>query len=158
MSDRTAYTALLHQVSNASGLPFALLEAQVLAESGGDPNALRYERDYFERYILGSPHAKAAAYGPLAACSFGLLQILLETAMEIGFTDRPERLFVPMVGLTFGAKQMANLWKAAGGLDSDYRIALAGYNGGSKMLTLAESSWPVPVQQYVSRVYAAVVS
>ncbi len=158
MTDRTAYTSLIHQISNSSGLPFALLEAQVLAESGGDPNAFKYENNYFERYILSNPHAKAAQYVCLAACSYGLLQIMLETAMEIGFTDRPERLFAPMIGLSFGAKQMSNLWKAAGGTDTDYRTALASYNGGATMLTLAESSWPVPVQSYVSRVYSLVVA
>lgn len=127
--------ALIREVSNAYGLPFDLLRAQVMQESGGDPFAFRYEPAYFRRYVFDDPmtlknehpDALAQKYGPLAACSFGLLQIMYETAVEIGFGGRPEELFVPRVGLSFGAKQMARLLAWAGG---DYYRALAAYNGG----------------------------
>jgi soluble lytic murein transglycosylase-like protein len=151
----TPYDDLILACANNYGLPFALLQAQVMTESSGDPNAFRYEHAYFERYILGNANAKAGQYGPFAACSVGLLQIMVETACEIGFTDRPERLFDPRIGLAFGCKRMQGLLAAAGG-PSFYRVALAAYNGGPKLLHIPESAWPPSVQAYVDKVYSLV--
>ena len=129
----TRHDALLHQVANAYHLPFNVLQAQMIAESNGDPWAFRYEPAYFLRYIFEHPEAKAYKYGPLAACSFGLLQILLETAMEIGFDGQPHELFNVRVGLSWGAKYLRQCWDHVGGQDSTLKQALARYNGiGSK--------------------------
>jgi len=149
-TNRTAYTAIIQDIANVYALPSDLLEAQVLVESSGMADAFRYEGDYYERYIQQNPAAAGHAYGPLAACSFGLLQILLETAIEIGFTDRPEILFMPRVGLNWGAKYLRSLLDWSGG---DYPRALAAYNGGK---AAARVGVPIPsaVQHYVDRVYA----
>jgi soluble lytic murein transglycosylase-like protein len=88
--------------------------------------AFRYEHAFFDNYLRHKPEAKGYAYGPLAACSFGLLQILFETALETGFDDRPERLFDPRVGLAWGAKYLQSRLTLSGG---DYHAALAAYNG-----------------------------
>ena len=148
--NKTAYTADIQAVANLYMLPFDLLEAQVMVESSGLPDEFRFEYDFYRTYIQQNPHASAAAYGPLAACSFGLLQILLETAMENGFTDRPELLFIPRVGLNWGAKYLRSLLDWSGG---DYPRALAAYNGGK---AAARTGVPIPsaVQHYVDRVYA----
>ena len=47
-------------------------------------------------------------------------------ALEHGFDDRPERLFDPRVGLTWGAKYLKHCLEVMG---QDYRRALAKYNG-----------------------------
>ena len=125
----TAYDELIVQVAGAYALPINLLTAQVLQESSGKADAFRYEAGFYSRYIQHHPTAKGFSYGPLAACSYGLLQILLETALEIGFSDRPETLFLPRVGLNWGAKKMRLLWDAAGNTPDTYRIALQHYNG-----------------------------
>lgn len=143
---------LVAQIAVANNLPVHLLTAQIMQESDGDPMAFRYEHAFFERYIHDKPDAKGFAYGPLAACSYGLLQIMLETALEIGYTDRPELLFLPRVGLTWGAKRMAILWNLVGSIPSTYRVALAAYNGGASLLHVAEATWPQPVQSYVSTI------
>ncbi len=132
-------SALVQQVASTYNLPQNLLTAQIQHESGGDPFAFRYEHSYFQAYIQNKPAAKAALYGPLAACSYGLLQILLETAYEIGYTDRPEGLFVPRVGLAFGAKQMRKLWDHFGGAPESYRLALAAYNAGEGNIAAGQS-------------------
>ena len=119
--------ALIRQVAVAYGLPFDLLRAQVIQESGGDPNALRYEPAFFSRYIRNNPDAAAGRFVVFAACSLGLLQIMLETACEIGFSGQPWELFTPRVGLAWGAKHMASLVEWAGG---DYKRALGAYNAG----------------------------
>lgn len=131
---------MIQQVGAAYGLPFDLLKAQVTVESDGDPNAFRFEPAFFTRYILNNVAAKAGRFGPLAACSYGMLQIMLETAYEIGFDGRPEDLFVDRIGLTWGAKKLKALLDANGG---DYKIALARYNGAG-----------TAAQEYAAKVYA----
>ncbi len=117
---------LVVQVASVYGLRTDLLSAQIVAESAGQPDAFRWEPEFYDRYIHGKPHVAGARFGPLAACSYGLLQILLETALEHGFEGRPEDLFVPRVGLNWGAKYLAACLAVTGG---DYRKALGRYNG-----------------------------
>lgn len=124
-----------------------LLAAQVLVESSGDPNAFRYEPAFFKTYIKGNPHAKAARFGPLAACSFGPLQIMLETAYEVGFVGRPEDLFIPEIGMEFGAKYLSSLLLWAGG---DYTRAWCAYNGGKGSALKP----PYPNQIYADKIGA----
>ena len=116
---------ILH-IATSYSLPFNLLRAQIWVESTDDPYAFRYEHAFFEHYLRGKSTVKGAAYGPLAACSLGLLQILLETALEFGFNDRPEQLFVPRIGLEWGAKYLQHCLQRANG---DYQIGLRYYNG-----------------------------
>lgn len=140
---------LVQQIASAVNLSLPLLIAQIQVESSGDPFALRFEAAYFDRYIRHNPQALGFRYGALAACSFGLLQIMLETALEDGFTGRPEDLFVERVGLMWGAKHMRGCLDWAGG---EYPKALAAYNGGRG----AAMKTPWPNQSYVDKVLAAV--
>lgn len=150
---KTQYTTVIQQAASAFSLPFPLLEAQVVQESSGKADAFRYEPAFYAHYIRGSAAAKAGAFGPLAACSYGLMQVMLETAYEEGFTGRPEELFGPSAGMEWGARKMRALWNAAGGRDSDYRTALAAYNGGAALLHAAQKDWPVGPATYASSVY-----
>jgi soluble lytic murein transglycosylase-like protein len=118
---------LIVQVSTNYGLNPALIRAQVLVESGGDEFAIRYEHDFFARYIKNNPTAKAYQYGPFAACSVGLLQVMVEVAYELGFDGRPEQLFDAKVGLEYGCKKMIQLLAETKG---DYNYALHAYNAG----------------------------
>ena len=122
----TSSTPLVLHVSGTYGLRADLLAAQIHVESSGNPFAFRYEKDYFERYIHDHATAKGYSYGPLAACSYGLLQILLETALEMGFGGKPQELFDPMIGLSWGAKYLQHCLLKTG---NDYPRALARYNG-----------------------------
>lgn len=122
----TPSTPLVVQISDAYGLRPDLLAAQIHAESSGIPTAFRYEHEFFERYILNRASASGYRFGPLAACSYGLLQIMLETALEMGYDDRPEDLFDAKIGLSWGAKYLRHCLDICGG---DYRRALARYNG-----------------------------
>ena len=150
MPPRTEHTAWIQQTAFAYGVRFEVLEAMVLVESSGQADAFRFEPAFYRRYIKNNPTAKAAQYGPLAACSYGLLQIMLEVAYEEGYTGRPEGLFVPRVGLAFGAKHFAGLLTWAGG---DERKALAAYNGGKG----ATTTIPYRTEAYVVKVFDRVV-
>jgi hypothetical protein len=137
---------LIQSVAVECRLPADLLEAQVVVESSGDPFAFRYEPAFFDDYIRFNAKAKGARYGPFAACSFGLLQILLETALEDGFSGAPEELFVPRIGLLWGARHLELLlygWAA-----QDVDRALAAYNGGKQ----GNASRPFRNHAYVQRV------
>ena|SRR2546426_237197 len=149
MIERTPYTALISEVANEFGLPADLLEAQVLVESGGDPNAFRYEHSFYTKYLRDNEKAVARRYGPIAACSCGLLQIVVEVAYELGFEGRPEDLFTDRIGLHWGARKMRALWAWAGGLEADYPKALSAYNGGARHAV----GPPFPNQTYVDRIY-----
>lgn len=120
---------LVVQVASLYGLRTDLLAAQIVAESAGDPFAFRHEPAFFDHYIRNKPKVAGYRFGPLAACSYGLLQVLLETAVEMGFDDRPERLFDERVGLTWGAKYLKRCMDATGG---DMFRALQRYNGQGK--------------------------
>ena len=142
----TAYHTLIGTTAARYQLDPALLEAQVIVESSGDPNAFRWEPGYFTRYLKGNPRAVGFAYGPLAACSYGLLQIMLETALEVGFTGRPEALFDPATGLEWGARYLRILLDWAGG---DIERALCAYNGGKG----AAMSKPYATHPYADTVF-----
>jgi soluble lytic murein transglycosylase-like protein len=118
---------LILQTSNTYNLDYELLKAQIQVESNFDHLAFRHEPSFFEHYLKNNDKALSKQYGPIGACSFGLMQILLEVAMELGFRDRPEKLFIPQIGLAFGALKMQSLLKWA---HNDYDKALSAYNSG----------------------------
>ncbi len=146
MGARTPYPALIGKIASTYQLDPDLLEAQVIVESSGDPTAFRYEPAFFKHYIVGNGLAKGLHFGPLAACSFGLLQILLETALEDGFEGRPEDLFQPQIGLDCGARRLRKLRDLAGG---NPHAMLAAYNGGPALLHLPSVQWPAGPRRYV---------
>jgi soluble lytic murein transglycosylase-like protein len=135
-------------VAAAHGLDPALLEAVALVESGGRADALKYEPGYYLKYLQGKQTA-GTRYGPLAACSFGPLQIMLETACEQGFLGDPWELFSLTIGLAWGAKRLKYLLDWAG---NDVPRALSAYNGGTGT---ADKGAPYPNQRYVDRVLYA---
>lgn len=138
--------SLIRQIATECRLQPDLLEAQIIVESNGDRFAFRFEERYFDTYIRSNPMARGYKYGPIAACSFGLLQIVLETALEDGFTGLPHDLFISRVGLLWGARHLSALLH--GWADEDYDRALAAYNGGK----LGNASRPFRNQDYVDRV------
>lgn len=141
----TPWAPLIEVVALRYGLDADLLTAQMMVESSGQPDAFRFEPGYYRRYIRGNPAALARAYGPLAACSYGLLQILYESAVEIGFSGQPHELFDPSTGLEWGARYLADLLRWAGG---DYTRALCAFNGGK----VGNSTPPYRNQTYADKV------
>lgn len=124
-----------------------LLVAQVLVESSGQADAFRYEDAFYRKYIKGNANAKAARFGPLAACSYGPLQIMLETAYELGFDGAPEELFIPEIGMNWGAKYLASLLAWSKG---EYEKAWSAFNGGKGTALKT----PFPNQVYIDRIVA----
>lgn len=145
------YADLIQQVATTYDLDVKLLTAQVEVESSGDPFAFKYEQAFYRQYVRLNPNAKAGRYGPFAACSVGLLQIMVEVAYELGFDGRPEELFAARVGLSWGAKNLRSLLDWSNG---NYDSALAAYNGGRRN----NATPPLRNQAYVDRVRAVVTA
>lgn len=129
------------RISNAAGKadidPY-LLAGIVVQESGGEQYAQRVERGFWSRYLDGirrwvreSPSQyddKWATYPDIYASSYGLCQIMLQTAAEHGFVYHyPGQLFDPDENLRVACKILARLRVQKGG---DTRAMLLAYNGG----------------------------
>jgi soluble lytic murein transglycosylase-like protein len=131
------------------GLDPDLVEAIVRVESSGLTHAYRYEDGFYRRYLADNP-AYDGANPRRVSSSYGLMQVMYPTAKEeLGFTDSPEHLFVPTVGLDAGCAYLARLRKRTGG---DLDRAIAAYNGG-----IGNSRRPFPpvVAIYVHKVNTA---
>jgi soluble lytic murein transglycosylase-like protein len=141
---RTAYTRAIADAAAKYGLDADLLEAQVLVESGGNTDAFRFEAGFYDRYLRGKPEWSGLVPRRISS-SYGLLQVMYPTAREHGFTGEPEFLFVPAVGLEWGAKHLGGLVEWAEG---DIIRALAAYNGGK----LGNDAPPYRNESYAQRV------
>lgn len=115
-----------------------LLGAIVVQESSGEQYAQRVERGFWARYLDGirrwvatSPSPfddKWAAYPDIYASSYGLAQVMLQTAAEHGFAYRyPGQLFDPDENLRVACRILARLRVRTKG---DTRAMLLAYNGG----------------------------
>ncbi|MGE5357625.1 MAG: transglycosylase SLT domain-containing protein [Bacteroidales bacterium] len=119
----------------------ALVEAIIAVESSGRANAYRYEPNFFKQYLAANPRY-AATNPERTSASYGLMQILYSTAVQLGFAGDPEYLFVPSVNVQLGCAYLAKMFKRAEG---DLRQAVARYNGGG--------NWQAPGPQlYADRV------
>jgi len=124
----------------------ALILAVIQQESGGNPEARRFEPAYCERYIDTDPKwQRRMAYNRWAredvASSYGLMQPMFPTAWGYGCRD-PRTLLDPDQNVRFGAAILSSLVrKYSNGkkfhqiedaeLRGVLRLALAAYNGGS---------------------------
>lgn len=136
---RTCYRLEIYTAATKHGLDVNLVEAVVLAESSGRTNAFKEERAFFDRYQAPKAEWAFARPNPLRyGSSYGLMQVMVAVAGEVGFTDvrTPELLFLPEVGLEMGCRKLAELlaWAKGKGAtmtpEVQLRSALASYNGG----------------------------
>ena len=122
----TDYRREILQAAREHGLDPNLVEGLVLVESSGRADAFRYEPAFWDRYLKHNPDYQGEVPRRVAS-SYGLCQIMLPVARELGFKQQPEYLFVPTVNLYFGCKHLRRLVQWAEG---DIPTALEAYNGG----------------------------
>jgi uncharacterized protein YcbK (DUF882 family) len=118
-----------------TGVSQSLILAVIQRESGGDPNAKRYEPAYEKSYVLGSPERlklceTLGISTRDAATSWGLMQLMFFTAYGYG-AKTVKDLLDPDKNIRFGAAHLGALIKTHGGKEA----ALAAYNGGGKGAT-----------------------
>ncbi len=120
----------------ARSLDPALVTAIVAQESDFATDAFRFEPKFWARYLSKLPEY-AGANPRRVSSSYGLMQIMYPTALEVGYdkAQPPELLFIPEVGLEFGCRRLRALVDWANGFPGvkptvALRAALAAYNGG----------------------------
>lgn len=128
----------IRRAAEAADIDPYLLAAIVMQESSGDQYAQRVERGFWTRYLAGirrwvaSTPSKAddkwARYPDIYASSYGLCQVMLQTAAEHGFHYRyPGQLFDVDENLRVACRILLKLKFRARG---DRREMLLRYNGG----------------------------
>lgn len=146
---------LIHTFSKRYDVNPQLVAGIVYVESSGNPNAVRFEPKFFER-VKNLP--QLSGYVPknctketeqiLRSTSFGLMQIMGETARNRGFrgeflTD----LLEPEVNLDLGVQFFAELLRGS----DDPRLALFKFNAGPA------AKYPgIKAGDYPSKVLAAI--
>lgn len=99
-------------------------------ESSWNPWSVRYEAAFHARYIqplIEKGEVKTATESACRAMSFGLMQIMGQTARELGFTGVfLSELCDPKLGTDFGCKKLRRCFD----LKVDASAALLAYNGG----------------------------
>lgn len=130
--------------AKGQGINLALLCAVIEHESNWDPWAIRYEPGFFAAYVLrkqellnlSDTEARARAF------SWGLMQILGETARELGFSGNMASLCDPATGVEWGTKKLVQCLNQHVG---DVDTGLLRYNGG------ADATYPVDVKALISK-------
>lgn len=120
--------ALIEQAKEAARgfqLDPAIVCAVIEQESNWNLYAIRYEDAFFQRYV--APIGLSPTEGRARAFSWGLMQVMGQTARELGFKADIPQLCDPLFGILYGCKKLALCFKATG----DARAALLRYNGGS---------------------------
>lgn len=138
------FRAETHAIASRYRLDPDLVTAVALTESSGRTSAYRYEPAFWMRYLAQKPEWVGENPERVSA-SYGLMQVMYPVARELGYpvTEVPEGLFVPVVGLEYGCRVLAERMAWAKG---DTHKALAAYNGG-------KAGWAAPAPQaYVTKV------
>ena len=136
------------------GLNPQLLAALIIHESKGCPWAIKNEPGFYKKYLQGKPIQDIPGRWPsgnivpiererlLRSWSFGLTQIMGQTARENGFDgDWLTSLLDPAINIEFGAKYFARCLARTHSVEA----ALLSYNGGgdatypSKVLAVLNS-------------------
>jgi len=103
----------------------ALLCAQIEQESSWEPGQVRFEPGFLARYILPMNLEMFDSFN--RSTSWGLTQIIGQTAIEFGFSGDIPSLRDPDIGTDFGCKKLR---KCLDLHPSDLNAALLAYNGG----------------------------
>ena len=124
-SVNVSYVDLVKQIATEQGVDPALGCAVAEHESTWNTWAMRYEPAFYMRYIEPMRLSPTEAQG--RAFSYGLMQIMGQTAREMGFTGPYlTQLCDPETGILYGMKKLSLCVNKT----STVRDALLRYNGG----------------------------
>jgi len=124
------------KIGDAKQIPRQILNGLIIHESGWNLNATRFEPDFYKRYPL-----KPTDFVPkgcsrdtewaLRSVSWGIMQIMGETARENGFRGWFPELVDPVTCATIGVNYLSHLQSELKGLG--WNIILTAYNRGLGM-------------------------
>jgi len=119
-----------------------LIRAIIQVESSWNPWAIRVERGFWKRYLDGIKRVffvtpkdddRWLDYPDFTSCSYGLMQLMLTTAMEQGFRfTYPTELLDPATNIKWGCALLKKLYRRYG----DWNDAISAYNQGNNRKNL----------------------
>jgi soluble lytic murein transglycosylase-like protein len=121
------------------GLDAALVCAVCEQESGWDPWAIRYEPAFYERYVqpmIDGGELSDETEARSRAFSWGLMQVMGQTAREHGYSGHMAGICDPATGIEVGCRVLAGKMAEAQG---DVERGLLLWNGG------ADKAYPAQV-------------
>jgi len=132
-----------------------LIRAIIQKESSWNPWAIRVERGFWKRYWIGikalfirtpEKDEQWLTYPDIVSASYGLMQLMLTTAMELGFRFRfPTELLDPGNNIKYGCLLLKRNYEQYGNWDD----AISAYNQGNNR---KDSSGKYVNQVYVDKV------
>jgi soluble lytic murein transglycosylase-like protein len=122
---------LARTVAVSRGLLPDIILALIEQESAFDPWATRYEPAFYDKYVspLVANADMSKTEARLRAFSFGLMQVMGQTAREAGYSEPLPKLFEPEVNLNVGCTVLLDKLKL---VNFDLRLALLRWNGGGR--------------------------
>lgn len=143
--------ALARQKATERGIDDALVCAVCEQESGWNPYAYRYEPLFFAKYVapLYTQNKLSISEAYARAFSWGALQIMGQTARELGFANTfLSALCDPATGIEWGCRKLAHCLDLKHG---DVEQALLAYNGGSNVnypeqVLARKAKYEIPLQ------------
>lgn len=147
------WLSIAEKWSRQTGTPASLILATIEQESGGDPYATRYEREYEDRYVTGNrKNLQIAAECGLTkremATSYGLMQLMFPLAYGYGARSI-EDLFDYDKNIRFGSAHLGTLISKyrLGEMDSAcIRKAAGAYNGAGSASSYARNIYSLYLQ------------
>ena len=122
-----ARLALAKKWAPKYGLDPYLVCAVIEQESGWNPWAVRFEPGFLARYVKPVNPLLPTTQEITRACSFGLMQVMGEVALECGFVLKfLTELCDPDCGVDFGCRKLQKCFLLHGEAEG----ALLEYNGG----------------------------
>jgi soluble lytic murein transglycosylase-like protein len=131
------FDEIIKNCSQIYGIEERLIRAIIRKESSWNPWAIRVERGFWRRYWVGikalfirtpEKDERWLAYPDLVATSYGLMQIMLTTAMELGFRFQyPTELLDPETNINYGCLLLKKNYKQYG----NWQDAISAYNQGN---------------------------
>lgn len=131
LSTLEARKGIAAKYAQAHLLDPAVVAAVCEQESGWNPYAARFEAGFLARYVKPANPLDPSTLEIFRATSFGLMQIMGQTAMELGWRGYYlSELFDPETGMEFGCRKLRKCFDLHG---SDLSAALLAYNGGGNL-------------------------
>lgn len=144
-----ALRPLIEAAAKANSLPADLVAAIVTVESGGNPAATRFEEGFLRRYIAKFKYPAQEARE--RSTSWGLMQIMGQTAYEMGFRGKFPDLLNPRVGLEWGCIYLRRL--SCRYEHEPWEVVCRAYNGGPGERHNLKNKYPDDVIKHLGGVW-----
>jgi soluble lytic murein transglycosylase-like protein len=122
--------ALVAPIAARFGLKPEIVAAVCEQESAWNPWAVRFEVGFLHSYIKPQSMMAPTTDELMRSCSFGLMQIMGQVAIEFGFGGKfLTELCDPATGVLYGCRKLQKCYSVHG----DDETSLLAYNGGGNL-------------------------